>query len=215
LKKAQEIFPDLIITDVMMPVMDGYELCRRVRESELLCHVPIIMVTAKAHVEDRIKGLEAGADAYVEKPFHPDELSVRVSKLLQQRAMLRNVYGEVTDRQDAVEKHEMSAPDKAFVEKLFQVIHDHIVRGKIDYEELAADFFVGKTQLNRKIKAITGYTTTEYILQIRISMAKQLLLKTDYPIGDIASRVGIDDVAYFSSIFRKATGKTPTAYRNR
>ena len=215
LKKAQEIVPDLIITDVMMPVMDGYELCRRVRESELLRHIPVIMVTAKAHVEDRIKGLEAGADAYVEKPFHPDELSVRVSKLLQQRAILRNVYGDVTDRHDQVEKHEMSAPDKAFVEKLSQVIHDHIVRGKIDYEELAADFFVGKTQLNRKIKAITGYTTTEYILQIRVSMAKQLLVKTDYTIGEIASRVGIDDVAYFSAVFRKATGKTPTAFRNR
>ena len=74
---------------------------------------------------------------------------------------------------------------------------------------------MGKTQLNRKIKAVTGYTTTEYILQIRVSMAKQLLVKTDFSIGEIASRVGIDDVAYFSAIFRKATGKTPTAYRNR
>lgn len=215
LQKAQEIVPDLIITDVMMPVMDGYELCRRVRESELLRHIPVIMVTAKALVEDKIKGLEAGADAYIEKPFHPDELSVRVSKLLEQRAMLRRIFTDNIDENSPEDSCEMSVSDKAFVEKLSSVIHDLISTGKVDYDELASAFFVGKTQLNRKVKAITGYTTTEYILQIRISMAKQLLVKTDYSIGEIASRVGIDDLAYFSAVFRKSTGKTPSAFRNR
>lgn len=215
LKKAEEIVPDLIITDVMMPVMDGYTFCRRVRESELLCHVPIIMVTAKATVEDKIVGLESGADAYMEKPFHPGELSVRVSKLLEQRAMLRRVFTDGAEEQSPAAQHEMSVSDRAFVDRLSEVINDHIVKGKIDYDELAAAFCVGKTQLNRKIKAITGYTTTEYILQVRISLAKQLLAKTDYSIGDVASRVGIDDVAYFSSVFRKMTGMTPTAFRNR
>lgn len=215
--KAQEIVPDLIITDVMMPVMDGYELCRKVRASELLCHIPVIMVTAKASVEDKIHGLESGADAYMEKPFHPDELSVRVSSLLEQRSMLRRIFSDNTGEaaEGASSSHEMCVADRAFVEKLSSVIHDLIVKGKVDYDELAAAFYVGKTQLNRKIKAITGYTTTEYILQIRISMAKQLLVKTDYPIGEIASRVGIDDLAYFSAVFRKAAGKTPSAFRNR
>lgn len=213
MKKAQEIVPDLIITDVMMPVVDGYELCRRVRSSELLCHIPIIMVTAKATVEDKIHGLEAGADAYIEKPFHPDELSVRVSKLLEQRAMLRRKFTDESEDEGA--NQEMSVSDKAFVERLSSVIHELITQGKLDYDELAASFFVGKTQLNRKIKAITGYTTREYILQIRISMAKQLLVKTDFPIGEIASRVGMDDVAYFSAVFRKATGKSPSSFRNR
>lgn len=213
MKKALEIVPDLIITDVMMPVVDGYELCRRVRSSELLCHIPIIMVTAKATVEDKIHGLEAGADAYIEKPFHPDELSVRVSKLLEQRAMLRRKFTD--ESEDEVANQEMSVSDKAFVERLSSVIHELITQGKLDYDELAASFFVGKTQLNRKIKAITGYTTREYILQIRISMAKQLLVKTDFPIGEIASRVGVDDVAYFSAVFRKATGKSPSSFRNR
>jgi YesN/AraC family two-component response regulator len=110
---------------------------------------------------------------------------------------------------------DISVSDRDFIEKLSSVIHNHISMGKLDYDELASAFFVGKTQLNRKIKAVTGYTTTEYILQIRVSMAKQLLVKTDFSIGEIASRVGIDDVAYFSSIFRKITGRTPTAYRNR
>ena len=214
LEKAKEIVPDLIITDIMMPVMDGYQLCRSIRESEMLCHIPVIMVTAKVNPEDKLKGLEAGADAYLEKPFNPEELSLRVEKLLQQREMLKRKF---TDSQDGGEiiPAEISVSDRDFIEKLSSVIHDHISKGKLDYDELASDFFVGKTQLNRKIKAVTGYTTTEYILQIRVSMAKQLLVKTDFSIGEIASRVGIDDVAYFSSIFRKATGKTPTAYRNR
>ena len=159
--------------------------------------------------------METGADAYIEKPFHPDELAVRVSKLLEQRAMLRRKFTEITEEDNTSANHGLSIHDKAFVERLSSVIHEHITNGKVDYDELAAAFFVGKTQLNRKIKAITGYTTREYILQIRISMAKQLLVKTDYPIGDIASRVGIDDVAYFSAVFRKATGKSPSGFRNR
>lgn len=214
LSKAADIVPDLIITDIMMPKMDGVELCRKIRESEILCHIPVIMVTARVTPEDKVRGLEAGADAYLEKPFNPEELSVRVEKLLQQREMLKKKF---TDLQDAegVTASEISISDRAFIDKLSSVIHEHISRGKLDYDELASSFFVGKTQLNRKIKAVTGYTTTEYILQIRISMAKQLLVKTDMSIGEIASRVGVDDVAYFSSIFRKATGKTPTAYRNR
>jgi DNA-binding response OmpR family regulator len=215
LRKAEEIVPDLIITDVMMPVMDGYTLCRNIRESELLCHVPIIMVTAKATVEDKIMGLESGADAYIEKPFHPGELSTRVTKLLEQRAMLRRVFTEGMEAQEPAAQHEMSVSDRMFVDRLSAVINDHIVKGKIDYDELAAAFYVGKTQLNRKIKAITGYTTTEYILQVRISLAKQFLAKTDYSVGEVASRVGIDDVAYFSSVFRKMTGMTPTSFRNR
>jgi DNA-binding response OmpR family regulator len=214
LEKAKEIVPDLIITDIMMPVMDGYQLCRSIRESEMLCHIPVIMVTAKVNPEDKLKGLEAGADAYLEKPFNPEELSLRVEKLLQQREMLKRKF---TDSQGGGEiiPADISVSDRDFIEKLSSVIHDQISKGKLDYDELASAFFVGKTQLNRKIKAVTGYTTTEYILQIRVSMAKQLLVKTDFSIGEIASRVGIDDVAYFSSIFRKATGKTPTAYRNR
>jgi DNA-binding response OmpR family regulator/nitrogen-specific signal transduction histidine kinase len=214
LSKAEDIVPDLIITDIMMPKMDGIQMCRKIRESELLCHIPVIMVTAKVTPEDKVRGLEAGADAYLEKPFNPEELAVRVEKLLQQREMLKKKF---TDLQDAegVTASEISISDRAFIDKLSSVIHEHISRGKLDYDELASSFFVGKTQLNRKIKAVTGYTTTEYILQIRISMAKQLLVKTDMSIGEIASRVGVDDVAYFSSIFRKATGKTPTAYRNR
>ena len=214
-QKTLDIMPDLIITDVMMPVMDGYELLRKIRSNDMLCHIPVIMVTAKATAEDRIKGLDLGADAYMEKPFNPEELSVRVSKLIEQREMLRKKFNELSEDDNAAPVQNLSAADRVFVEKLSDAVHAQIESGQIDYDLLASTFFVGKTQLNRKIKAVTGYTTTEYILQVRISMAKHLLMKTDFSIGQIASRCGIDDVAYFSSVFRKCVGKTPTAYRNR
>ena len=215
LSKAEDIVPDLIITDIMMPKMDGIQMCRKIRESELLCHIPVIMVTAKATQEDKVEGLQAGADAYLEKPFNADELSVRVDKLLQQREMLRKKFLESVQTDEPVAENEMSVSDRNFVTKVSTEVHRLIVAGGVDYNELASALCLSRTQLNRKIKAITGYTTTEYIQQIRISMAKQLLVKTDYPIGEIASKCGIDDVAYFSSLFRKAVGKTPTAYRNR
>ena len=213
--KAEDIVPDLIITDIMMPKMDGIQMCRKIRESELLCHIPVIMVTAKATHEDKVEGLQAGADAYLEKPFNADELSVRVEKLLQQREMLRKRFLESVQTDEPIAENEISVSDRNFVDKVSTEVHRLIVAGEMDYNELASALCLSRTQLNRKIKAITGYTTTEYIQQIRISIAKQLLIKTDYPIGEIAVKCGIDDVAYFSALFRKCVGKTPTAYRSR
>ena len=109
----------------------------------------------------------------------------------------------------------MSTSDRVFLDKVSTAVHKLIVDGKMEHNELASELCLSRTQLNRKIKAVTGYTTTEYIQQIRISMAKHLLMKTDYPIGEIAVKCGIDDVAYFSALFRKCVGKTPSAYRNR
>lgn len=213
--KAEDIVPDLIITDIMMPKMDGIQMCRKIRESELLCHIPVIMVTAKATQEDKVEGLQAGADAYLEKPFNADELQVRVEKLLEQRALLRKKLLEAVQSDEPVAENEISVSDRNFVDKVSTEVHRLIVAGEMDYNELASALCLSRTQLNRKIKAITGYTTTEFIQQIRISMAKQLLMKTDYAIGEIATKCGIDDVAYFSALFKKCVGKTPSAYRNR
>ena len=183
LEKAKNIVPDLIITDIMMPGMDGLELCRQVRESELLNHIPVIMVTAKASSEDRLKGLEAGADAYLEKPFRADELKVRVEKLLEQRQLLRQKYSQVIETEDNTSE--------------------------------AYNLCISRAQLNRKLKAITGFTTTEYILQIRIALAKHLLDTTDLPIWEVAEKCGMDNATYFGIIFKKKVGMTPLHYKKR
>lgn len=210
LAKAREIVPDIIITDVMMPVMDGVELCRKIRSSELLSHIPVIMVTAKAEHEDRMKGLEAGADVYLEKPYDEEELVLRVRMLLEQREMLRRKF--VTD-----DASEAVAPvvDNSFLERFDLALENAFKAGKVDCEELASEMCIGRVQLNRKIKAITGLKTTEYILNARISKAKTLLETTDLTIGEVALLCGIEDVGYFSTLFRKNTGMTPSAWRKK
>lgn len=213
LRKAEEIVPDLIITDVMMPVMDGLEFCRKVRSSELLSHVPVIMVTAKAEHEDRLKGLEAGADAYLEKPYDENELSVRVRMLLEQRSMLRSRFA--SGGTEVIRDLDFNLHDKAFLDRFSEALDKAFANGKVDCEELASDLCIGRVQLNRKMKAITGLKTTEYILNVRISKAKTLLETTDLTIGEVALKCGVEDVGYFSTLFRKNTGMTPSAWRKK
>ncbi|WP_300792423.1 response regulator [uncultured Bacteroides sp.] len=218
LEKAGNVVPDLIITDIMMPEMDGLELCRQIRKSELLNHIPVIMVTAKASHEDRLKGLEAGADAYLEKPFSADELKVRVEKLLEQRQLLRQKYSHVIETEDFESDNAtpvLSERDKAFVAKLTDSLQSMMEKGKIDYDALAYDLCISRAQLNRKLKAITGFTTTEYILHIRISLAKRLLDTTDLPIWEVAEKCGMDNATYFGIIFKKTVGITPLQYKKR
>ena len=216
LRLAEEIVPDLIITDIMMPVMDGLEMCRRVRSSELLSHIPVIMVTAKAGQEDRIAGFEAGADAYVEKPYDEDELAVRVRTLLDQRERLEIRYSSHADETTSdSDVRGYSVKDQAFLDRFNDVVEASFAKGKVDCEAIASELCVGRVQLNRKIKAITGCKTTEYIHELRIAKAKDLLERTPLSIGEIALKCGIEDVGYFSTIFRKAVGMTPSAYRNR
>ena len=215
LQKAQQLVPDLIVTDVMMPGIDGFELCRRVRASELLNHIPVIMVTAKATHEDRMKGLELGADAYLEKPFHADELNVRVEKLLEQRRLLRKKYSQATEDGEEPDATIVSDVNKAFLEKVTDAVQEEIKKGKIDYDVLAYNLCLSRVQLNRKIKAITGYTTTDFILQIRISLAKKLLDMTDISIWEVALKCGMDNYSYFCTLFKKSTGMTPLQYKSR
>ncbi len=209
----------LIIEDTteVAPCMNGFELCKAIRKSELLNHIPVIMVTAKAAHEDRMRGLESGADAYIEKPFHADELNMRVENLLEQRRMLQNKYSKVT-HEKATEEDDTSVitdPDKNFLTKVTDAVKSQISGGKIDYNLLASALCLSRAQLNRKIKAITGETTTNLILKIKISLAKNLLDNTDKSIIEIAMDCGMDSDSYFCTIFKKATGLTPLQYRNR
>ena len=216
LRIAEEIVPDLIITDIMMPVMDGLEMCRKVRSSELLSHIPVIMVTAKAGQEDRIAGFEAGADAYIEKPYNEDELAVRVRTLLEQREMLKLRYSSLADENASdSEVRSYSVKEQAFLDRFNEVVEASFARGKVDCEAIASELCVGRVQLNRKIKAITGCKTTEYIHELRIAKAKELLDTTPMSIGEVALKCGIEDVGYFSTLFRKSMGMTPSAYRSR
>lgn len=216
LEKANQLIPDVIITDIMMPELDGIEFCKMIRQSELLNHVPVIIVTAKATHEDRITGLEAGADAYLEKPFYSDELNIRVAKLLEQRQLLREKYSQKITAHQEVEQTIGNGKDASneFINKFIQKVHEQMPSGKIDYILLASEMFVTRAQLNRKIKAVSGMSTSAYIHIIRIAAAKKMLLNSDIPVNEVAFKCGMNDVSYFCSAFKKATGKTPSQFRS-
>ena len=214
LERAAAIVPDLIITDVMMPGMDGFEFCRSLRASGALNHIPVIMVTAKCTHEDKMAGLEAGADAFLEKPFHADELNVRVVKLLEQRSLLQQKWSSDID-DGSRDLSGVPESSRKFINDFTDAVNNCLKTGELDHNKIADALCITRIQLNRKVKAITGLTTTEYISRIRISLAKKLLDNPDMLIGDIAQRCGVEDVAYFSSVFKKATGYTPSGWRNR
>lgn len=211
-ERASEQMPDLIITDLMMPEMDGYEFCGKVRNSAVLNHIPIIVITAKCEEEDRIKGLEAGVDAYLQKPFSADELHVRIKKLLEQRRILREKYSRALH--EGVEQTvTLNVPDREFLNRLTNIIYAGIGDVTLNSDKIADKMCMSKSQLNRKVHTITGYSTAAYILQIRLEKAKRMLASTQTLIGDIAIECGFEDSNYFSRLFKQVFKTTPTQYR--
>ena len=204
--------PDLIVTDLMMPIMDGYAVCRAVRESEILNHIPIIIITAKATDEDKQKAFEAGADAYLHKPFNTTELNIRVSKLLEQRNILRDKYSKAMI-EGLSEEVELSTVNRRFLDQLTSVVYERIADTELSADTVADKMCMSRSQLNRKIRNMTGYSIAAYILHVRIEKAKRMLLTNDVPIGEIAMQCGFDDPNYFSRVFRQIYKVTPSQFR--
>ena len=215
LDKANELMPDIILTDLMMPGINGYEVCRRIRNSEVLNHIPIVIVSAKSTAADRVKGLVNGADAYLYKPFEPEELLVVVDNLVEQRKSLRQKFASSV-KEGNVETAVLKPFEQEFLNKLTDVVYNKMKAGHVDSEILASAMCMSSSQLRRKVFAITGEKLSNFILQIRLSYAKKLLdAHVDLPVGDVAARCGFEDAAYFSRIFKNMFQETPTQYRRR
>ena len=210
LDMANEFVPDLVITDVMMPIKDGFSLCRDIKSSELLNHIPVIILTAKGAVEDQLSGLQCGADAYLKKPFNPDELLIRVQKLLESRRVLKEKYlrsvlkGEKKNDKDV---------NLNFLQRVTDIAYSEMQNPYFSPSTLADKLSMSISQLNRKMTAVSGYSPSSYILNLRINKAKKCLTTKDIPISDIANECGFYDLAYFSRTFKKQTGLTPSQYR--
>ena len=214
LEKAAEYMPDLILTDLMMPGMDGFELCREIRSSIVLNHIPIIIITAKSEDVDKVQGLEAGADAYLLKPFNSDELHVRIAKLLEQRRVLREKYSQAL-RNNCTDTVKLLPADQAFIDRLTNIIYSQISDTSLNSDRIAEKMCISKSQLNRKIRVITGNNTNTYILYVRMEKAKRMLSSNDMPIGDIAMQCGYEDVGYFGRVFKQTFHMTPSQYRKK
>ena len=220
---AIEIIPDLIITDVMMPYIDGFELCRMLRADERTSHIPIIMLTAKADIESKLEGLERGADVYLEKPFHKDELRLRIKKLLELRKNLQQFYVKqaginiVTTIEETIVPPEAPLPiepiENEFVKKVREAVEAHLEDVNFSVEQLCKHIFMSHSQLHRKLDALTGYSPNKFIRIIRLNKATALLKDSSNSIASIALDCGYNDAGYFAKVFKQEYGVTPQEWR--
>lgn len=205
----QEI-PDLIITDWMMPEMDGHAFAQRMKSEARTCHIPIIMLTAKTGLEDKITGLETGIEAYLTKPFSVRELQVRVQTLIRERKKLQRRFASAT----LIKPSEVSVipADRLFLEKALQVTEAHLDEEGFRVEALAEAMHMSSSQLNRKLNALLGQSGGRFIQSIRLQRASDLLRQQAGTVAEIAYQVGFTDQAYFARVFRKQFGLSPSAY---
>ena len=219
--KAEALVPDVIVTDVMMPTMDGLELCRRIRANIITDHIPVVVVTARVTDADRLRGIAAGADAYLTKPFLADELRLRIAKLLEQRRRLLAKAGataadgslSVADHAEKEREKQLSEASKEFLKKLNEVILGQMAKGDVSTKAVAAELFMSSSQLVRKLHALTGMTPSAYILEQRMQEALRLLAHTPkYTIAEIAIHCAFSDTSHFSRTFRRRFGIPPSQY---
>lgn len=204
--KAQAIIPDLIISDVMMPLKDGYEVVQDIREHTATSHIPIILLTAKASLESRLEALDRGADVYLTKPFSPHELALRIQKSIEIRQLLQKRYsGTSPSRLD----EEYNKEDE-FILQLKAYITANIDQSKLGGDEIGQHFGMSRVHLYRKLKALTNQSISTFVLQIRLENAKELILKREMNISEIAYQSGFSSVSYFSRSFKKTYGISPS-----
>ena len=214
LKKANEHIPDIVITDIIMPKMDGIELCKKMRSSPLVDHVPIIIVSAKSSDADKLEGISSGADAYIKKPFQPDELRIRTENLLRSRHRLKEKYQRALLDGENSTKVEVNGNGE-FVRHVTDIIYREMKNAEFNSTMLAEELAISISQLNKKLNATTGYPSSSYILQVKVDHAEKILSTRDKTIGEVAADCGIYDVNYFSRVFKKTTGMTPTQFKKK
>lgn len=209
---AKKSVPQLVISDVMMPVMDGLQLCKEMKEDTATCHIPVILLTARALEDQRTEGYATGADSYITKPFSAGTLKTRVANLLNNRAMLRQIFS--CSEEENSEERSLGERDKTFISKLRKAIKDHIPEADYSAEDLGAEMGLSRVQLYRKAKALTGYSIVDLLRKARLAKAKQLLETTDRNISEIAYDVGFTTPSYFAKRFKEEYGKSPGEFRN-
>lgn len=217
LEKALEIIPDLIVSDVMMPEMDGFTLCETLKQDERSSHIPIILLTAKAGLESRIAGLKRGADVYLAKPFNREELLVQAGNLLEVRRKLQAHYAS-TVLEDPLsaggQKAEAVNPENNFLLKLRTLLEKHLDDSSLSPDFVCKKMGMSRTNLHRKLVALTNLPLTMFIRNLRMQRAKQLLSNQEMNISEVAFAVGFDDPKYFSRVFSETFGMTPSDFQN-
>jgi signal transduction histidine kinase/DNA-binding response OmpR family regulator len=209
--KALDLVPDIIISDMMMPVMDGFTLCAEIRSDERTSHIPFVLLTARSTIESKLEGLELGADEYIVKPFNSKELRVRVKNLLEQRKQLRKSFGrEVTVQPKNIS---ITSVDERFLNHAIEVMEAHLSNEQFSVERFAEEMGMSRKNLLRKIKGLTDQSVNEFIRNFRLKRAAQLLSANAASISEIAYKVGFNNLSYFSKCFKELFGVAPNEYK--
>lgn len=217
LKKAKMLVPDLIVSDVMMPVMDGLEMCRMIKNDSVTCHIPVLMLTARTLEEHRVEGYAHGADAYLTKPFSAQVLLARICNLLSTRKTLRKVFAEnVADSSSQVIENideQLQTSDNTFIKRLRDTIQQNLSNSDFSVERIGEEIGMSRVQLYRKVKALTGMSPVELLRKSRVEKGRHLLKTTDLSISEIAYDTGFTSPSYFSKCFKDEFGMSPGEVR--
>ena len=213
---ALEVTPDLIISDVMMPEMDGFQVCNRLKNDERTSHIPIILLTAKADAASRLVGLRRGADAYMAKPFSPEELFLQISTLLENRRRMAAYFSRGLRDNTLTSDVELSAPEaiqieNAFMKKVNAIIELHYANEVFSLPQLCSELSMSRSQLFRKMKAVADISPSDLIRSYRLRKAKTLLEQGDVTVAEVTYQVGFKDPSYFTKLFQEEFGVIPSS----
>ncbi len=204
--------PDLLISDVMMPEMDGFTLCRKIRQNININHLPIILLTAKTTEEDNLQGLELGADAYITKPFSIDILCKTVESLLKRHELMRHSFSGEQEQTDKMKKLEVKSPDEELMDRIMKVINRRLDDKGLTVNALAEEVGISRVHLNRKLHEMTSQSPSDFVRNIRLQQAAALLAEKRYNINEVAQHTGFSGVSYFSNAFKERYGLSPSEY---
>jgi signal transduction histidine kinase/ligand-binding sensor domain-containing protein/DNA-binding response OmpR family regulator len=210
LNQALKYLPDIIISDIIMPEMDGLTLCRILKTNDKTCHIPIILLTAKTSMEQRIEGLELGADSYISKPFNLKHLETRIEKLIQLRTLLKHKFTDVPDEKE--QEMKIISSDEKLFQRFNKKVKDQIGNPNLSVESVSQELGLSRVHLNRRLKSIINESPSVYIRNYRLKQAAWLLANKKIPISEVAYAVGFSSHAYFSNIFKERYGISPSEY---
>ena len=216
IKLAAKYVPDLIICDIMMPGIDGLETCRRLKQEVTTSHIPVLMLTACAMDEQRIAGYDCGADAYLTKPFNGDLLKARIKSLVANRKRLKELYLSGASQsglgQSAAKWHDM---DHDFYAQFLSVVEEEISNSELCMDDIASRMGISRVQLYRKIKALTNYSPTDLVRNLRLQQASRMLKSSDMTIAEVCYAVGFTSHSYFTKCYREYFGELPSESQKR
>lgn len=214
LSEVLRTVPDLVISDIMMPEMDGNTMCSKIKANSTTSHIPVILLTAKSRDEDQLEGLEMGADAYVMKPFNMDILRRTIVNLIHTHQMLRLKYGRNDQLEEQVDQIKMKSPDEQLLDRVMKVINKNISNSDLSVDAIAEEVGLSRVHLHRKMKELTGQTPHDFIRNIRLKQAAHLFASQNMNITEVMYACGFNNAASFSTIFKKFYGMSPRDYMN-